>query len=343
MTPKINCSLVEQWLYLSLDGELSPELEEQLDAHLDACGQCRRLQAEVMENERLLNSELDSITDAMDVLLAGRIDSRSIQRLEEESRASQRRDLPRSWATVRNLAAMLLIVIAGAVIFWPSTDDSTESLDVAAISWSGESPQVRSGAGVSRELDGTDAATGSVLRAGDVVDVPAGASLEVEYAGGSRVTVTGPAQFREAEDGRLHLDIESGAYHFRIQKAAAGFSVSTPLGHVSVVGTEFTVEHRLEPVVETRVEVLEGVVEVRPNALDNPWPLAAGQIVEFRPGHTQMKSAVVASPDPGVAPAKPGEDVTKEAVDLPVGGVRDNEKDETNEEEKTNEDGREKG
>ena len=72
MTPKINCSLVEHWLYLAIDGELSPELEVQLEAHLDGCQDCQRLQAQVVRNEKLLGSELESIAGAMDVLLEGR-------------------------------------------------------------------------------------------------------------------------------------------------------------------------------------------------------------------------------------------------------------------------------
>ena len=84
MTPRITCTLIEQWISLSLDGELSPERTQLLEEHLDGCADCRNSHARTLETERLLVGELQNLSGAMDDLLDERISSTTIERLELE-------------------------------------------------------------------------------------------------------------------------------------------------------------------------------------------------------------------------------------------------------------------
>ena len=62
MTPRITCSMVERWICLSLDGELFPEHEEQLESHLDSCARCRGHFEEAARDQALLEREMDQLS-----------------------------------------------------------------------------------------------------------------------------------------------------------------------------------------------------------------------------------------------------------------------------------------
>ena len=82
--------------------------------------------------------------------------------------------------------------------------------------------------------------------------------VELNFDGGARVRVEGPAEFEAKSAGRIEL--ARGRLSAHVPRRARGFTVSTPTAEIIDLGTEFGVE--VESSGLTNVEVHRGTVEV---------------------------------------------------------------------------------
>ncbi len=95
--------------------------------------------------------------------------------------------------------------------------------------------------------------------------LPNGASLlesgtvEIEFDGGARVWVEGPAEFMPQSGRRMNLS--RGCLVAYVPRQARGFTVGTPTAELVDLGTEFGVE--VDTVGKTDVHVLQGMIEVK--------------------------------------------------------------------------------
>ena len=83
--------------------------------------------------------------------------------------------------------------------------------------------------------------------------------VELEFDGGARVIVEGPAEF--ATKTARHMELTRGRLVAYVPKHARGFTVYTPAAEIIDLGTEFAVE--VAQAGETRVEVRRGRVNVQ--------------------------------------------------------------------------------
>ena len=311
MTPKASCSLIEHWIYLALDGELSEELERQLEAHLDGCHTCRERHARIFREEQLLAGELDSIGGALDALLEGRINSTSIERHEQlqaladsAHERERQRGNPGTWA----LAASFLILVGAAALLWLFLGDDTPptpaaSSTVGTLTWQGDGIWVTGARGQKRRLVGSDT---RAARPQETIHVPVGTELVMRLPDGSRVEVAEGSRFRVDErEGRLHLHLDSGSAVFEVQPQQVGLLITTPLAEVEVVGTVFAVSHgyfrggarvldfskndRRVRGPLTWVEVAQGMVRVNKHGSLKSWSLAAEESIQIREKAQKLK------------------------------------------------------
>jgi hypothetical protein len=110
------------------------------------------------------------------------------------------------------------------------------------------------------------------LVAGRKLDLAAGA-IEVTFATGAQVILTGPAVFRIESPAAGML--ENGKLVARVPSRAAGFAVATDAATIVDLGTEFGVASTDEAPVE--VVVFEGKVALQPAAGKQARTLSAGE------------------------------------------------------------------
>ncbi|MEM7263012.1 MAG: FecR domain-containing protein [Planctomycetota bacterium] len=304
MTP-VSCSLVERWIELSLDGELSDELELQLDEHLDGCDSCRAQFEAAFSERRLLDGELEQLSGAFDSLLADRMTEESIERFEildssdrmREERESRRRSL-------RRVAALFLIGSVVFVVGWGASHLSSlsERSSLASVEWTGAPPRFTDLNGVTEVPDAGTRAVGEY----DEVSVASGSSVRVVYSDGTEVTVDGPSRFELREEvGRREFRLHDGIAGFRVQPSPGGFIVGTRLAVVRVVGTQFVVQHD-DARDKTGVIVEEGEVEVWRRARPRRLRLRAGDLAKISPRSIQVTAGAIAvdpAPPAGESPS----------------------------------------
>lgn len=266
MTPRANCSLVEHWIYLSLDGELSGELEKQLELHLDECVECRRSHQAAARQQELLDAEFLSISSTMDDLLRDQLAEDRLLVPRTPSRRAVLRAL--RWPLLAGAAAAsVLLFVAVALITGLESGSDVET--IAQLKWFG---------GV--EVGRTELGGGSErpFHLDEWIRVPGGAGAELKLADGTVVTLLGGtrcAVLRE-DDRSLRVELATGGVELDVVPSRAGLAVVTDVARVEVLGTRFTVHH--DPAAkETRIEVHEGRVGVKATGMEQIHELAAGE------------------------------------------------------------------
>ncbi|MCA8959315.1 MAG: FecR domain-containing protein [Planctomycetes bacterium] len=257
MNTHTTCALAARWIELSMDGELAPEQESQLEEHLDRCGDCRERFERSMSERRLLEDELGRWSGEFDELLANRITEASIERFAVARAAEREREQRRGYRrTVRRAAAVFLMGSVAFGIVWGAiqlSNPGRRARAIAMATWSGPTP---------RFMGAEESGSSRMLNGYEPVTVPKDCTLELSYPDGSRVEVTGPSRFElQSETGRRLFRLEEGLAVFSIEHTADSYVVTTRLGGVKVIGTEFTVEHD-ESRNQTGVLVDRGKVQV---------------------------------------------------------------------------------
>ncbi len=247
MTPRITCSMVERWIYLSLDGELFPEREEQLESHLDSCARCRGHFEEAARDQALLEREMDQLSGTVDGLLEERINAQSIARFDRLQAAAAARSQPNlpSWLTpMRFAAALVLLAVMVAFIGsggWPRSEGLPRA--VAALHWSGGEVKWVHSDGVANAAPGGEA----TLHESEEIEVPSGSTAFVHFKDGTRVQIIPPATFSVRVEGASPAFVmREGAASFEIQEQSRRFLVITPIAIVQALGTSFRLSHQLD-------------------------------------------------------------------------------------------------
>lgn len=280
------CSVVERWIYLAADGELSAEHEQDLEDHLDECASCRELYEQAWQGSSLLDRELGALGETMDELLHGRLAGKSIPDAPVERS-------PRSsiWRP-RRVAALVLGALGLTAAVWVGmemAERSTPPAAIAEVRWSGVAPRVVA-LGGARSEDPLPRTFG--LQAGSTVETRGDTPVEVVLPSGTRVRVQPGAEFRLTEaPGGHDWHLERGDAHFAVERQAGQkFRVRTPTARIEVIGTTFDVGYdptiedlgpsavRTSLVGETRITVHEGLVKVSRTDLPFEYPLGRGQV-----------------------------------------------------------------
>jgi hypothetical protein len=172
------------------------------------------------------------------------------------------------WRQAAAIAALLVLLGSLAVALWPRKDleASVLVLRTEALVVTPGQPVLKSG----RELTARRLQLDSGL-------------LELQFEGGARVIVEGPADFEVGGTSRCIL--HRGKVVARVPKSAHGFAVDGPRGRLVDLGTEFAVN--VNPSGDTEVHVLEGRVEATPKGQQKPVELAANQALRLTSDATQ--------------------------------------------------------
>lgn len=125
-------------------------------------------------------------------------------------------------------------------------------------------------------------ALASRVRAGEVLSLDRGL-VELTYASGARLMLTGPTELRVLPEGaKLHR----GELVAHVPQAGHGFIVETPTGKVIDLGTEFGVV--VDDFGVSQVSVFEGKVEALPDPVAGLTPskiqLTSGRAVQWAEG-----------------------------------------------------------
>ena len=154
--------------------------------------------------------------------------------------------------------------------------------------WQGTPPTGQLPSGVSRLATGT---------------------VEIEFDGGARVWIEGPAEFVPRSGQRVELN--HGRLMAYVPRQARGFAVGTPTAELVDLGTEFGVD--VDTAGKTDVHVLKGAVEVKPvasglrNGTLQIRRVTAGQAVRVSgDGRNLSVVATEFAPRKFVRPAPPG-------------------------------------
>ncbi|MEE8143047.1 MAG: FecR domain-containing protein, partial [Planctomycetota bacterium] len=270
MNPSTSCSMVEYWIHLSLDGELSPEREVLLEDHLDACELCRQKLAEASCHRELLVTEMEQLSGTVEELLEDRLNQESLDRYERlqtvgtHSPSQVGSDFP-SWITRGRFAASLLIIIGlgVAVGWWIQSRKNSVQRTVATLTWSG-------GELTRWTPEGT--ASESLPRGSEPfletqrARVPAHGTASLFFANGTEVQVAGSTRFSARMQGNTpSFKIFEGSASIEIRKSPAGILIETPLAVVRATGTRFQVSHGnsdRSKSFETTLQVTQGNVEI---------------------------------------------------------------------------------
>ena len=286
MTPPTSCSLAEQWIFRAFDGELSDEVQRELDLHLDHCAHCRALSVEVVEEDELLVAELAQVHGALDELVGERVAGADLSRPKIDLRASR---WPVS-APVRWAAGIANALVAVSLVYWV-LQASAPSSSVVDLAWKGS--------GVTVGGQSLSAVGERALRDGEWATVELGSSAELRFTNGSRVAVYGGTSLRVHDrDGETRVELASGKARFEVERTPRedeptelrDFVVETPVLRVRVVGTRFDVTHDDPTVANGRsgpeslrkiasyVDVREGVVQIEHRHRSiRPLDLRAGE------------------------------------------------------------------
>lgn len=148
---------------------------------------------------------------------------------------------------------------------------------------------MRENVGARWESGGSTLAQGNTISAG-ILHLTAGV-VRLTFEDGADVIIEGPAQFGADSKGRCFLN--AGKLSATVPSEAHGFSVRTPSGIITDLGTEFAVS--VDGDGSSRIEVFTGKVQVQPAEAAGAPPalLEAGQAA--------VVAAGVVSPDPGGA------------------------------------------
>ncbi len=205
-----------------------------------------------------------------------------------------------AWLSPARLAVLVpgLAVALVWVALRPSPIPGDES-GVRVASLSGRAELLHETGGLRGTLAAGDPAGRGLVRLAE------GSQLELDWSGRGKVALRGPGSFQVA-GARIRL--HAGEALASVKPGPEGFAIWTPWAEARVVGTVFRVEARRDA---TRVEVVEGRVEVRPADGSPARVLAAGESALTGPG--------LAPGDPGPRVARPAELATGQPVRVDPG------------------------
>lgn len=289
MIERKSCALVERWIHLAVDGELSSDLDRELEAHLDECQACRDLSDQVWESSSLLDEELGQLGTKMDGLLDGRWDAETLPDAIEEQPSRT------SFWNVSRVAALVVVAVGltfAVYVGYQMTRAPSGISPLATLTWNGPAPQFDS---VGQEVQSVTNARTRGLTEGTRVEV-GDSPVRVEFPSGSVVVVSEGSVFRVNEtdggvdaSGGLVWHLERGSALFTIERDGRTFVVKSETAVVEVVGTEFVVtydpavvdsgptEVRSSLVGETKIEVIHGIVRIGRRDRASRYGLVAGE------------------------------------------------------------------
>lgn len=222
---------------------------------------------------------------------------RGLDTIRRALAARQRQQRLQRGALVAALAAAAALVVVGLRVASP-----------AAYAWRSGEPKVSVSA-----LEGSGASivdpaqhrallkAGTELSTGSRIETSAGGGAALRLSTGTELKLDGESQLMLQARGSLQLfSLKSGGLRASVAKLAPGerFVVETPDAQVEVRGTRFHVSvlpaaQSCPPETLTRLEVQEGVVEVR-------W---TGQVVQVRAGEIWPQGCAAALPEGPVRPS----------------------------------------
>ncbi len=270
MTSKVSCTLAEEWIYLSLDGELSPELVHQLERHLDGCRACQERYDRALAEQKLLSAEMHSLSGQMEHLLEGGLDRRDLSRIDL---GEERVPFWRQLRAPAGIAACLVVAASATLLVWLATRGA--GVELARLEWDARGLTLRHGDGALEQLAGTGA---RLFRTGEMARIDSGTQATLAFEErGIDVEIDGAAHFGvRLEGGIPRLVLEKGAATCTVAPGMGGFWVETPAAFAKVAGTRFCVHHDADRG-QTLVEVLEGEVSVELRARVTRVTLRAGE------------------------------------------------------------------
>ncbi len=127
--------------------------------------------------------------------------------------------------------------------------------------------------------------------------------IELAFASGAKAAVQGPADFKWIE--RNSFELQQGRFSAEVPKQARGFTVHTPNGAVTDLGTRFGLD--VKGKASTEVDVFQGKVHAvmadEPTAVDQGWDLTRNMamILDERGGITTAAAPEASFPQPGRA------------------------------------------
>lgn len=196
----------------------------------------------------------------------------------------------RRWIGVLSAAAMLALVAALALVYYSQTDQPPADGQPVA------SPAVASLTASTEVIWAGDSSVGdhthqgSLLKPG-VVELEWGVT-QLLFERGATVSLRGPARFEMIDANTCRLT--RGELMAYVPRTAHGFTVITPDGtRVIDRGTQFVV--RIDEVGRTRVDVLEGRVDLSMPGGARPRPISAGDAAVVS-GHGTIDTVPIERP-----------------------------------------------
>ena len=150
---------------------------------------------------------------------------------------------------VATTALAVAATVALAVWLRPAPSDVPEIVGRITVS--------TAAASVNRDGSRRVVAMGDELRAGDVLETPAGVVLTITMAAGEQLRQNGATSVRWISPARVSL--QTGQIYVNTDGAGSGVVIETPAGAVRDIGTQFDVDVRGARV---RVRVRDGVVRL---------------------------------------------------------------------------------
>ena len=254
------------------EGTLSPEDHARLERILTASAEARQLW--------FLHSDIET----------GIADWAAMRRAAKEqtpvllpSPAAQVRQQSRQWFLPLAAAAALML----GTVWWVLGKGRNDALPeaVAESKVNGVALLARA---VGVEWEGPAHAPGSVLEAG-TLRLKSGAAL-VEFYGGARLIVEGPAEVRLVSAGEAF--VQSGRVNAHVPPQAVGFTVGSPTLRVVDHGTDFGMN--IQSNIAPEVHVFQGKVEVAATNIA-PRALQTGEALRLDAGAIHPISAVRSS------------------------------------------------
>jgi len=188
--------------------------------------------------------------------------------------------IPKTPVLVRSLAASIFIITAGLYIY------SIQPLCPISLSQKGA---VLVQGGHDRETK--EITAGYKFNAGDIVVTKKGAQLDMEISDKYAIRVKENTKFKITKltprygKGKAFLELENGKMLVSVGEGFKGskFEIKTPTCVTGVRGTKFSIDVAGEDKPKTKIDVLEGRVEVKGRYKDERF-LLAKQVVFVGPG-----------------------------------------------------------
>ena len=213
-----DCERALELLSLELDGQLTPEEKGELEAHLAACGECRRAAEELRQLHTILPELEEEVPDGLHQAIMDRIGAEKVVPLSRARRPSQLR----RWAS---LAAVFAVILLGAGT-WRLFAGSGLSGGTAAPTAANAAPEA---AAAARDTAGSGAeSTGQTEEQPKMVSGQGDVSNDVSQpAQESAVPQDGASQDGEGESAVLRMAPPASAQPTPVPEQEAGESGQT--------------------------------------------------------------------------------------------------------------------